>query len=333
VDNNTIADLLEELSALRVIDGSDEFRVRALVRAAAVVRRQKRFVGSFNPTILDGIGASIALKIRTIVNTGSLPELEELRVRFPSSALTMTKVPGVGPKTAYKLMSEYGVRDYDELVKANTDGRIENKRLSQAITFSTQERQHTRRDDAVRVLQPLLDKIRVISGVLNAEFAGSVRRGKLWVRDVDIIVSMPSLADTDIIEHVRTLFRRAGKIDSSGPKKDRILVRLNDSHWIQVDLLFVAAKTYGAALNYFTGSMEHNKILRGMAKSRGLTVNEYGIWRGKKRLGGEREEDLYEILGLPYHPPKLREGGFIYTAEQIAEFRPKIPGPKKRVVK
>ncbi|HEV3341626.1 MAG TPA: DNA polymerase/3'-5' exonuclease PolX [Pirellulales bacterium] len=315
MNNAQIAMVFDEIADLLEIQDANPFRVRAYRNGARAVRDlTEPVVGILDDedrklTDLPGIGKDLAEKISTLCQTGSLPMHQELLTQIPVSVLTLMRVPGVGPKKAAALHRELGISSLEELREACTTNRVQKLKGFGAKTEQTilaglehadSRQQRLLWAEADQFVQSLLDHLRSCPSVQQIEAAGSYRRGRDTVADLDLLVVsnqvdevMDRLAAFDAVE---TILARG---------ETKMSVRLAGG--LQVDLRVVPAESFGAALQYFTGSKEHNVVLRGLAKGRGLKINEYGVFRGDEYLAGRTEEDVYATLDLPCFPPELRE--------------------------
>ncbi|MEO1973237.1 MAG: DNA polymerase/3'-5' exonuclease PolX [Pirellulaceae bacterium] len=308
-----MADLLE-------FQSSNPFRIRSYRNSARVISDLSESIATIvaeSPqrlTKLDGIGKSLAEKCVTLVETGSLPQLDELRQKIPETVLQLLRIPGMGPKKAAVLYQELHIKSLDELKIACETGQVRKlsgfgEKTEQAILANLEfaatagDRIYWSEADAVAsdIRQFLLEGPAKLE---KLELAGSYRRCKETIGDLDILIvsqepdavmdrfaAYPSLRDTIV---------RGGT---------KMSIRLQSG--LQVDLRLVPEESFGAALQYFTGSKEHNVELRGRAKSRGLKINEWGVYRidGEEEtyIAGQTEEDVYQTLELPWIPPELRE--------------------------
>jgi DNA polymerase (family 10) len=335
MNNPQIASQLDLLADLLEFTGTNPFKLRAYRNAARVIRDATESLESMvasgrDLTTLPGIGKSVAEKCTTLVRTGRLPQLEKLLEEIPKSVLEMLRIPGLGPRKVAALFHQLKVRTLEELRAACEAGRVQElpgfgAKTEQAIlaglplAVSVAKRPYWADADAI------VDRLRAhLSGspaVGRLEFAGSYRRGKETVGDLDILVTSDDPAAV-----MQRLAEFPGIESEIGRGDTKMSVRLADA--FQVDLRVVPEKSFGAALQYFTGSKDHNVVLRGMAKDRGLKINEWGVFRvnGKKEtwIGGETEEQVYAALDLPVFPPEMREAR--------GEFRLAEEGPLPRLV-
>ncbi len=315
MENIDIARTFEEVADLLDIQGANPFRVRAYRNAA-------RTVGTLNTPIamllkrnghaleqLPGIGADLAGKIGVLCKTGSLPLLGQLKRKTPETLVTLLRIPGVGPKRAKLIYRKLGVKTLPQLERAARAGRLsELPGLGDATEQSilrgiAQEHSHTARvplADAEAYVRPLVEALRATPGVRQVDVAGSVRRRKETVGDVDILVASESPA---VVASVFTHHADVRTVLARGETKCSVVLRFG----LQVDLRIVPDDSYGAALYYFTGSKPHNIAVRLLGLKRHLKINEYGVFRGTRRIAGRTEEEVFAAVGLPWIPPELRE--------------------------
>jgi DNA polymerase (family X) len=325
MQNSDVVRIFEELADLLEIQNANPFRVRAYRNAARTIgdlsERVDEIVLDPQRSLEDlpGIGADLAKKIETIVETGSLPQLDELREQVPRGVVEMLRLPGLGPKKAAALFKELNIVNLDMLKAAAESGAVAalkgfGEKTAKTILEGLKNFEQTGRRvylaDAMEIAEAVLDDLRQAPGVEQAEVAGSFRRRRETVGDLDLLVAaidpagpMDRLAANPLVE----------KILARGDTKQS--VRLNSG--LQMDLRVVPADSFGAALQYFTGSKEHNIELRRRAQERGLKINEYGVFRGDTTVAGKTEEEVYRSVGLPWIPPELRENRREFTqAEQ-----------------
>lgn len=323
--NARIAADLDEIADLLELQDANPFRVRAYRGAARTVRDLERPIRAMveageDLRELPGIGKDIAAQIERRVAGQPMEPLAELRGEVPPGLLDVVRVQGVGPKKARALWKELGVEGLDALEAAAQQGRIEQlagfgaksqEKILQGVASVRRFAERRRRADAEATLEPLLAWLREDEAVRRLEVAGSFRRGRDTVGDVDLLVvsddAPAAMARFRAYEEVETVL---------GSGDDKTSLVLDDG--LQVDLRAVGASSFGAALLYFTGSKAHNVRLRRRAQERELTLNEYGLWTAseRERVAGDREEDVYEALGLRWIPPELREDrGEIEAAE------------------
>jgi DNA polymerase (family X) len=313
--NAEIASAFDEIADLLEFQGANQFRVRAYRNAARTIRDLPESVtdiaGSTDRklTDLEGIGADLAEKIKTLLDSGSLPMLDELRQQVPESVLTMLRVPGLGPKRVATLYKELNVSTLEDLRQAAEAHKIRELKgfgakteetILAGMEIATEAERRVLWADADQFVQEVLAHMRTCEAVEQIEAAGSYRRGKDTVGDLDFLVVAK---DAGRVMDYLAEYRGLAGVSARGETK--LSGRLASG--LQLDLRVVADESFGAALQYFTGSKAHNVILRGLAKDRGLKINEYGVFRGEKPIAGRTEEEVYGAIDLPWIPPELRE--------------------------
>jgi DNA polymerase (family 10) len=335
--NPDVAAAFDEIADLLEFQNANPFRVRAYRNAARRIGDLAEPVVEIvadpdrNLTELEGIGSDLAEKIQTLVETGSLPMLEELRAEIPSGVLALLRVPGLGPKKAAVLYRELGVSSLDMLRAACEADQVQalkgfgkktQEKILVGIDIAAQAGVRMYWAEADAIVQVLLAHMRKLRGIRQIEVAGSYRRGRETIGDIDLLVDAK---DVDAVMDHLAKFDEAATVIGRGETK--MSIRL--ARGLQIDLRVVPHKSFGAALQYFTGSKDHNIILRGMARDRGLTINEYGVFRLPKKaaktnddtadtekyrdpdlpnfVAGETEQDVYAALDLPCFPPEIRE--------------------------
>src|SRR6185437_96041 len=322
MDNITLARLLDETAALLEIDAADPFRVRSYRRAAEAVEQQTVNLAALaesDPKALlaiPGIGKSMAANIRDLAATGTMPLREELLKRYKPTMLELLRLPGMGPKTVAMLYSALGVADIDALEEAAKRGDLLTlPRMGQRFTDKLIKGIEDHRKNASRfridVAKEHADRIsaliREFPGIETIVPAGSLRRGRESVGDLDLLVTGPA-CEADVVaaavEHVAAL-PLIDKLLAKGQNKVSFTLRNN----LQVDVRLLPRACYGAALQYFSGSKHHNVALRQRAIKRGLTLSEYALLRleDNKIIASASEEEIYNALDLDYIPPEMRE--------------------------
>jgi len=324
VHNSEIAAMFDHVADLLEVQDANEFRVRAYRNAADTIRDQSRSVASMveegeDLSELPDIGEDLAGKIGEIVRTGNLPLLGELSEDVPEAIVEATRIPGIGPKRARALFEELDLGSLDDLKTAAKEGRIADiegfgekteARIREELEKGDITERRFRLDVAEDFAEPLVAWIREIDGVERAEIAGSYRRRKETVGDLDILAAGE---DGGAIIDRFTEYDEVEEVVSQG--KTRSTVRLRSG--LNVDLRVIPDASWGAAMHYFTGSKAHNIEGRRRAQDRDLKLNEYGLFDGEKRVAGATEEEVYEAIGLPWIPPVLRENrGEIEAAEK-----------------
>jgi DNA polymerase (family 10) len=313
--NPQIADTFDHLADLLEFTGANPFRVRAYRNGARAIRDMPEPVTAIladetrKLTDIAGIGADLAQKIATLAGGEPLPLLVELQAKVPDTVLALLRIPGLGAKKAAALHKELGVKTLDELKAACEADQVRQLKgfgaktqtaILQGMAIAEQGSVRMLWADADVFAKALLTHMSGTPGVRKIEIAGSYRRGKETIGDLDMLVVAD---DVDAAMDRFGSFVDTGSVLARGDTKMSIRLRTG----LQIDLRVVPAESFGAALQYFTGSKDHNVVLRGMAKERGLKINEYGVFRGKTYIAGHTEEEVYGVLDLPCFPPELRE--------------------------
>src|SRR6056297_3977223 len=322
--NIEIATIFDHVADLLEIEDANRFRVRAYRNAANTIRDLSRSVENMleegeDLSDLPDIGEDLAGKIAEIVRTGQLPLLDDISDKVPDAIVEATRIPGIGPKRAKALFEAMDLSSVDDLKQAAEDGRIAKidgfgektqARICQELEEGMVADERIRLDIAEDFAKPLLEWIREIEGVSKAEIAGSYRRRKETVGDLDILVQGEDGAS---IIDAFTGYDEVDEIASKGKTRSTVTLRSG----LQVDLRVIPEPSWGAALYYFTGSKSHNIAGRRRAQDRELKLNEYGLFDGETRIAGATEEEVYVAIGLPWIPPVLRENrGEIEAAEK-----------------
>jgi DNA polymerase (family 10) len=316
VHNSEIAAMLEQLADLLEIEGANRFRVRAYRNAAREIANLPReaadmLAEGINLADLPAIGDDLAGKIAEIVRSGHLALLQEVSARTPAGLSEIVALPGIGPKRAKLLHDELGVKDlYDLAAKIKSGGLVGlhgiGKTTVSNILRAIDERQiaqpRLKLFDAEHYAEPMRDYLAGLPGVEHAVIAGSYRRRRETVGDIDILVTGDVKHGAEIIRRF-TQYPDVERVVASGATRSTIILK----NGLQADLRVVASRSYGAALHYFTGSKDHNIAIRNMGVKAGLKVNEYGIFRGEEQIAGRTEADIYRLFGMDYVEPELRE--------------------------
>jgi DNA polymerase (family 10) len=333
MDNITLARLLDETAALLEIDGADPFRIRSYRRAAEAVEQQTTQLATLatpdaDPKLLlaiSGIGKGMAANLRDLVATGSMPLRDELLQKYRPTMLELLRLPGMGPKTVALVWSALQISNIDELEAAAKAGHLARlprmgdkftQKLLKGIEDHRKNSSRFRIDHAREYAERISALILEFPGIDQVTPAGSLRRGRETVGDLDLLATGPA-CEPDVVaaavEHVATL-PLIDKLMARGQNKVTFTLRNN----LQVDVRLLPRASYGAALQYFTGSKHHNVALRQRAIKRGLTLSEYALLRleDNKIIASESEEAIYNALDLDYIPPELRENcGELEAAE------------------
>lgn len=329
ITNKTVAALLEEIADLVEIDGTEARKAASYRRAARTVSGLREDLRAYVETgrleELPGIGPAIAAKIRDFYQRGSTRLLDELRARIPEGVRALLAVPGLGPRTLGRLYRELDVTsaaDLRQVLESGAAARLPGfgerkaRKLLEALDHAGQQGERVPMGQALPLAQALVMELEKLPGVERAAYAGSLRRGRDTVKDVDLVAAA---RDGEAVAAAFSRLPVVAEVLARG--STRVTVRVESG--LQVDLRVVPPEAFVPALHHFTGSAAHNTRLRARARARGLRINEYGIYRVSS--GGEAgeplavpdEEALYRHLGLAYIPPELREDrGEIEAAEE-----------------
>ena len=306
--------MLQEFAELLAIHGGDAFKVRAYEKAARAVAGYPADIAGLGETGLEAIpnvGAHLARKIIEFRESGSVQELDELRAQVPAGLRTLLTVPGLGPRRARQVYDELGIASVSELLGALHDQRLRGLRgwgprseanLAQAIHEAQSGGGRIHLDVALDLAQEMLGELTALPSVQRAAYAGSLRRMRETVGDIDLLVT--SQQPTQVMQAFCSS-PRVARVLAHGPTKASALT----TKGVQVDLRVVDPAVWGAALMYFTGSRPHNIHIRTLAVRAGLKLSEYGLFDAEtgEQLAAATEEDIYARLGLPWIMPTLRE--------------------------
>jgi DNA polymerase (family 10) len=311
-----LVERFRELTELLTLDegGPATFRVRAYENATEAIKGTREDLAELKVsglTKIEGIGKSTAQKIREYFDTGSIARLDELRVKYPADFVVLTRIPGLGPKSLLRLRAELGVENLDDLKAAIAGEKIRDlkgmgakteEKLAKAIERIGSKQDRRPIAKALPLAETLIEEIQEIAGVVEVQYAGSLRRFRETIADIDLVVSSEDAAPSmDYFVHMP----RVTEVLGHGDTKSSVVTEIG----IQVDLRVVTPEQYGAALLYFTGSKAHNIKLRQRALDQGTTLNEYGLAElaGGKVIASRSEEEIYQALGLPWIAPPMRE--------------------------
>jgi DNA polymerase (family 10) len=312
--NEEVAQAFEELADLMQIAGGDRFKIVAYRRVAEEIRALGRDVSTLDDkelSALRGVGKATSSKIREVLKTGTMAKLEDARAAVPKGIREMTALPGLGPKTALLLHSELGLTNLIELDQAIKEqklrtikglGKKTEENLTAALRRFKGREERAPIDVALKVAEGLLEELKESDLVTDAAYCGSLRRGKETIGDLDLLATGP---DPAAIMNLFTTLPAVTGVPVSGSTKSSIRTR----EGLQVDLRVVAADEFGAALQYFTGSKEHNVRVREIAVKQGYKLSEYGVFRvsDNSKVAGATEDDVYGALGLQTPPAPMRE--------------------------
>jgi DNA polymerase (family 10) len=315
IHNSDIAEIFNQVADLLEILGENPFRIRAYRNGARTVESITRNVSDMvanneDLTEFPGIGKDMAGKIKEIVETGTFEMLEKLKKHLPPQLITLMNISGLGPKKVAKLYKELNITNIEQLKEA-----IETEKIKELEGFGDKTIHNILEDikrleqkESQRIMLPaakqyadsVVEYLKKAEGIKNVCVAGSVRRQRETIMDIDILVTCKDAEK--VMEHF-IKYDEVVKVLSHGNTKSTVLLRSN----LQVDVRAVPEESFGAALQYFTGSKEHSIALRKIGMKKKYKLNEYGVFSGKKQIAGKTEEEVYDKLGLPFIEPELRE--------------------------
>lgn len=323
IHNTDIAKIFDEIADILQIEHANPFRIRAYKNAARTLRgmtNEIKTLVDLNDDLsrIPTIGKDLAAKIEEIVSTGQCQMLQKLRENYTEDLTSLLHIPGIGPQKLHVLYHELDIHTPEQLLRAAKDGRLETlhgfgektiQNLIKNIERHIQKKRRTKLAIAGKYADTLCTYLKEHNYVEEIVVAGSYRRGKETVGDLDILVCTHN--SKTVIDRF-TQYNEVTKILNKGTKRSSVILK----NGIQVDLRVVTKESMGAALLYFTGSKSHNIELRRRAKQRNLKINEYGVFKGENKIAGSSEESVYKAVGLPLIPPELRENmGEIQAAE------------------
>src|SRR5438067_7484516 len=315
MQNPDIARLFDEVADLLEIQDANPFRVRAYRNAARTIRDYPEPIaelvhsGGKDLTEIPGIGEDLAEKITDIVKTGELPLRKQLAAKLPAGLLDLLRIPGLGPKRVKLLHKKLKVTSAADLAAALNKGRIQKlkgfgpkieEKIRTGLGVAEQSERRLLLHEAETAAHAIVAYLKASGGISQIEVAGSYRRRRETIGDLDILVT--SGHSPKVMERFVS-YGEVAEVVSQG--ETRSSVKLQSG--LQVDLRAVEPAAYGAALQYFTGSKAHNVELRKIAQEQGYKLNEYGLFKGTRRVAGQTEEEIYRTLGLDWMPPELRE--------------------------
>jgi DNA polymerase (family X) len=312
--NTEIANALDQVADLLELEQDNPFRIRAYRNAARVVRGLGAEVsdllarGEELPKV-RGIGSDLAGKIKELATRERLPLLDELRQHVPAIALELLRLPNLGSKRVKLLCERLHIHSLEQLHRALLDGRVRTlpgfgegieKKLLRAIEEKPPGPSRFKLAAVEGLVWPLVDYLKRAPGVGEVTVAGSYRRCQETIGDVDIVAIA---AKGPPVASWLTQYPEVARVTAAGDTRATVVLRSG----LQVDLRIVRKESYGSALHYFTGSKAHNIAVRRLGQLSGLKINEYGVFRGRRRVAGESEEEVYKAIDLPFIPPELRE--------------------------
>jgi DNA polymerase (family 10) len=334
MSKDEVAAALDEIGTLLELKGENPFRANAYHAASRTIVQMvgdlKQMVEAGQLSEIRGIGATLQEKIATLVVTGRLPYLEELRASIPAGLVEMLRLPGVGPKKVKALHDNLKINSVEDLKSACERGEVAKlkgfgaktqAKILEGIAFLGQVGQRVRIDQALPLGESLLEQVRAMPGVIRAELCGSLRRRRETIGDIDI---MASAKDAAPIMDAFVKLPQVIQVVGQGPTKSSIVAQLHhhgERITLNADLRVLDDAQFAYGLLYFTGCKEHNIRLRQRAIDRGWSLNEYALTHGKKTLPAKTEADIYKLLDLDFILPELRED----TGEVEAAEAKKLP--------
>lgn len=312
--NQQVARLFNEMADLLELKSENPFRVRAYRRAAQSIDNLPEDLALMPDRKLlevPGIGKDLAAKIKEYIASEKIAAHDELTKELPSGVFNILSIPGIGPKTTKLLFDKLKIKDIEELERFAKEHRLSalpgikektEENILKGIAMLKRGRERQPLGKVLPLAKELLEQLQNKAPLTKLCLAGSLRRWKETIRDIDILVVS---RDAKKVMNVFVKLPQVLEILMHGPAKSSVTI----SGGLQVDLRVVEERSFGAALAYFTGSKDHNIKLRELARQAGLKINEYGIFRAAddKKLGGEKEEDIYRLLDMQYIPPEIRE--------------------------
>ena len=311
--NRLIAEMFEQMADVLEFKGEIPFKVNAYRKASRVIKELQIDIENLwkenKLNTIPGVGTGLAKKIDEFLKTGRMTKYEEIVRSVPPSLIDLLKIQSLGPKTLALAHEKLNVETLEDLKRVIQNGtlaqlpgmgekKVEN--ILKGIQLRERGMGRIPLGIALPLVEEIIEELKKLSHVGRIYPAGSVRRMRETVGDIDILVETDN--GEEIVKRFVSL-PNVTRVLAAGKTKGSVLVENN----IQVDLRAVESNSYGAALQYFTGSKAHNIRLREIAKKQGLKINEYGVFDGEKNIGGEKEEDIYHALGLTWIPPELRE--------------------------
>jgi len=313
VENSKAAQIFKDIANILQIKGDNPFRIRAYQRAAQNIeglsQHLEDFIKGDRLTEIPGIGKYLSDKIKEFNKTGKIKMFEDLKKSMPEGLLDLLNIPSVGPKTAKLLYEKLKVKNISDLEKAIKQNKLQGifgikektvENILKGIELLKKGKERMPLSSAMQVADEFVNSLKKLPGVKKISTAGSLRRQKETVRDIDILVISK---DPDKVMNAFVSLPLVKGVLAKGKTKSSVLT--NDD--VQVDCRVLEEKSFGAALVYFTGSKNFNIKLRQLAIKRGLKINEYGVFKGERFVCGKTEEEVFKIIGMPYIEPELRE--------------------------
>jgi len=318
--NDQLARMFQQMADALELTGANRFRVVSFQRAARVLGELTEDVADLSQselTAIEGIGKGTAERIAEYLESGKITEHQQVVEQVPQGLFKVLDIPGLGPKTVKQLWDEAQVTDIETLKAALSSGKLEKlkgfgkkkiENIEKNLAFAETAGQRTRLGTAMPLAEAVVESLRQLKGVKQCEFAGSLRRGKETIGDIDVLIAAPGSEAAAIIDTFVSMDIVADVIAKGGTKAS---IRVDEERGgMQVDLRVIPQVSFGAAMLYFTGSKEHNVRLRERAQSKGWTLNEYALKEDKEDgqvIARKTEAQIYDALKLAYIAPELRE--------------------------
>ncbi len=311
--NRELSELFDKMANILEFKGENPFKVSAYRKASRILGDLTQDIEEISAKgglrSIPGIGEGMAEKIEEYLSTGRISKYEEIRSGISDELISIMEIPGMGPKTLSLIHKEKGIDSLSKLERALEDGslldlfgmgekKIEN--IKRGIQLLRQSKGRMNLGMAFPIAKRIVEALREKTGSKKIEWAGSLRRMKESIGDIDILATGEN---REKIINAFTHLSEVKEVLAKGETKASVIVEGG----LQIDLRVVEEDSYGAALQYFTGSKAHNIHLRGIAKAKGIKINEYGVFKGDKKIGGKDEKDVYEALGMLWIEPELRE--------------------------
>jgi len=311
--NKELGDLFDKMANILEFKGENPFKISAYRRASRILgdltKDIEEIAQSGELKTVPGIGEGMAQKIEEYLKTGKISKYEEIKKGVSDELISIMDIPGMGPKTLAMIHKEKGISSLSQLEKALEDGSLiglpgigekKAENIKRGIELLKASKGRMNLGIAFPLARRIVETLREKTGSRKIEWAGSLRRMRENIGDIDILATGPNHQK---IVHAFTHLPEVKEVLASGETKASVIVEGG----VQIDIRVVEEDSYGAALQYFTGSKGHNIHLRGIAKAKGIKINEYGVFRGEKKIGGKEEKDVYKILGMDWIEPELRE--------------------------
>jgi DNA polymerase (family 10) len=327
--NKELADLFDKMADILEFKDENPFKISAYRKASRVLGDLTQDIQEISESgelkKVPGIGEGMSQKIEEYLKTGKISKYEEVKKGVSDELIAMMEIPGMGPKTLAMIHKEKGISNLSQLEKAIENGSLiglpgmgekKAENIKRGIELLRASKGRMNLGIAFPLARRIVETLREKTGSKKIEWAGSLRRMRENIGDIDILATGPN---HEKIVHAFTHLPEVKEVLASGETKASVIVEGG----VQIDIRVVDEDSYGAALQYFTGSKGHNIHLRGIAKAKGIKINEYGVFKGERKIGGKEEKDVYKALGMDWIDPELREDRGEIEAAQKGEL-PKL---------